>query len=70
MFTTPTRLSGPTRAQTEQLLAQLDRSLIEGAFYRGYTHRELAEHTGLPLGTVKSRVRRALGALRAFLELS
>lgn len=59
------------KAQAEQLLEQLDpldRTLVEGSFYGGYSHRELAEGVGLPLGTVKSRVRRALGSLRAFLE--
>jgi RNA polymerase sigma-70 factor (ECF subfamily) len=70
--------SGPTtdpvlRVQTEQLLAQLDpldRTLVEHAFYGGYSHRELAARFGLPLGTVKSRVRRALLALRERLETS
>jgi RNA polymerase sigma-70 factor, ECF subfamily len=54
-----------------QALSQLDttdQTLVKGAFFDGYSHAELAESSGLPLGTVKSRVRRALLALRNFLE--
>lgn len=45
-----------------------ERSLLEQAFYQGYSHGELAERTGVPLGTVKSKLRRALLQLRAYLE--
>jgi RNA polymerase sigma factor (sigma-70 family) len=48
-------------------LATLDplrRQLIALVFYRGLTHDEIATHTGLPLGTVKSHLRRALITLR------
>lgn len=40
------------------------RQLVSLAFLRGLTHEEVAETTGLPLGTVKSSIRRALIALR------
>lgn len=49
-------------------LEEDERDLLDGAFYLGYSHAELAERNGLPLGTVKSRVRRALIKLRKFLE--
>jgi len=52
-------------------LARLDddeRALLDGAFYLGFSHSELAERFELPLGTVKSRVRRALLKLRGMLE--
>jgi len=52
-------------------LAPDDRRLIELAFFEGYTHTELADRLGLPLGTVKTRIRlsilrmrRALGHVR------
>ena len=48
------------------------RQLVSLAFLRGLTHEQVAETTGLPLGTVKSSIRRALIALRQALgaELS
>jgi len=49
-------------------LSDADRELLEAAFYGGYSHSELAELHGLPLGTVKSRLRRALGKLRTYLD--
>lgn len=54
-------------------LSQLDpdeRELLDAAFYLGYSHPELAARSKLPLGTVKSRIRRALLKLRAYLEES
>jgi RNA polymerase sigma-70 factor (ECF subfamily) len=55
---------------TERLgtaLAQLpekQRALIERAFYGDLSHSEIAAETGLPLGTIKSRIRLALERLR------
>ena len=45
-------------------LDALPRQLLALAFFRGLTHEEIAAHAGLPLGTVKSQIRRALGALK------
>ncbi len=45
-----------------------ERLLVEEAFYGGWSHGELAERHGLPLGTVKSRIRRALTRMRNVLE--
>ena len=41
--------------------------LLRQAFYDGLSHREIAERTGIPLGTVKSRIRLAFSKLRAVL---
>lgn len=52
-------------------LAQLpdkQRSLIERAYYGDLSHAELAAETGLPLGTIKSRIRLALDKLRYHLQ--
>lgn len=53
-----------------EALQQLDpqpRQLIALAFFRGLTHEEIASHTGIPLGTVKSHIRRGLNTLRTLL---
>jgi RNA polymerase sigma factor (sigma-70 family) len=41
-----------------------DAGLIRTAFFEGATYTELAERVARPLGTIKSRIRRALIALR------
>lgn len=40
------------------------RELIEKAYFGDLSHSEIAEITGLPLGTIKSRIRLALDRLR------
>jgi RNA polymerase sigma-70 factor (ECF subfamily) len=40
------------------------RALIERAFFGDLSHSEIAAETGLPLGTIKSRIRLALDKLR------
>jgi RNA polymerase sigma-70 factor (ECF subfamily) len=42
--------------------------MLRAAFFLGQSHSEIAESTGLPLGTVKSRIRLAFGKLRKVLE--
>jgi RNA polymerase sigma-70 factor (ECF subfamily) len=44
------------------------RLAVDLAYYQGFTHSEIAEHTGTPLGTVKTRLRVAMGTLRSALE--
>jgi RNA polymerase sigma-70 factor (ECF subfamily) len=44
------------------------RELIRMAFYQGLSHSELAERTGLPLGTVKTRIRLGMMKLKARFE--
>lgn len=45
-------------------LAKSDATMIRTAFFGGSTYADLAGRSGLPLGTVKSRIRRALLKLR------
>jgi RNA polymerase sigma factor (sigma-70 family) len=61
---------GQVAAQLEQALMALDplrRQLVSLAFLRGLSQTEIAEQTGLPLGTVKSHIRRALTVLKSAL---
>lgn len=45
-------------------LSQAQREMIERAYFGELSHSEIAEETGLPLGTIKSRIRLALERLR------
>ena len=49
-------------------LPDAQRELIEAAFFEGDTHCELAARFGVPLGTVKTRIRTGLMTLRGRLE--
>jgi RNA polymerase sigma-70 factor (ECF subfamily) len=49
-------------------LAEDTRQLFNLFFEEGFTHPEIAEKTGIPLGTVKTRLRRGLIALREQLQ--
>jgi RNA polymerase sigma factor (sigma-70 family) len=59
------------RSRVHRALSQLTpqrRHLVSLAFLQGLSHQEIADATRLPLGTVKSHVRRALAQLREALE--
>ena len=45
-------------------LPEKQKKLILSAYYGDLSHSEIAQQTGLPLGTIKSRIRLALGRLR------
>ncbi len=49
-------------------LAQDERAALRGAFFDGNTYEELARRLSVPLGTMKSRIRRAMMKLKSCLE--
>ena len=58
-------------AHVHAALASLEpraRQLVALAFFRGLTHEEIAEQQAMPLGTVKSLIRRALQQLKRVME--
>jgi RNA polymerase sigma-70 factor (ECF subfamily) len=60
-------LAGDDRRALAALVAHLpseQRAVIELAFYTGLSHAEITERLGLPLGTIKGRIRSALDRLR------
>jgi RNA polymerase sigma-70 factor, ECF subfamily len=60
-----------TYTKVKAILADLSvdqLAVIRKAFFEDKTHTVMAEEMGLPLGTVKSRIRLALGRLREKLE--
>jgi RNA polymerase sigma factor (sigma-70 family) len=54
--------------KTLEKLKDEHRLLIELAYFKGYTHEEIAEIEMIPLGTVKTRIRNALIQLREHLK--
>ncbi len=64
-------LAGQTYTRVKELLGGLSADqlvVIQKAFFEDKTHTVIAEELKLPLGTVKSRIRLALGRLRDVLE--
>lgn len=69
----PVDLLQSTESNTalHQALAELgeqQRQLIGLAYFRGYSHSQLAACTGVPLGTVKTQIRRGVDRLKSLME--
>lgn len=66
-------LATERRSAVHAALEQLNpeqRQLLALAYFRGYSHSELADFTGVPLGTVKSQLRRTLMKLKELVVAS
>ena len=51
-------------------LDSIPRQLLALAFFKGFSHQEIADHTGMPLGSVKTVLRNAMGTLKPMLHHS
>lgn len=64
-------LAGQTYSRVQELLRTLSADqlvVVQKAFFEDKSHTTIADELKLPLGTVKSRIRMALGRLRQALE--
>jgi RNA polymerase sigma factor (sigma-70 family) len=69
----PGAVTGPAIADVglRKILTQLKeevRVLIDLSYFQGFTHEEIAKIQGIPLGTVKTRIRSALLQLRTLIQ--
>lgn len=66
-------MQGLEHERVRQAMATLppeQRQVVDLAYYGGFTHSEIARRVGIPLGTVKGRMRLALDKLRDLLHVS
>jgi RNA polymerase sigma-70 factor (ECF subfamily) len=61
--------SGTAIHRALRALSPLRRQLVALAFLRGMSHQEIARAVQLPIGTVKSHLRRALLGMRTVLDV-
>jgi RNA polymerase sigma factor (sigma-70 family) len=62
------RMRGERVRHALRALPELQREAMTLAYYGGYTQREIASLTNTPIGTVKTRMHRAMHNLRAALD--
>ncbi len=63
-------LTGEDVRRALEALPSEQRDTIELAYYKGYTHTQIADLMKVPLGTVKGRMRIGLHKLKSLLERS
>jgi len=64
-----TRVAEKVRSTLKQMPAA-QRSALEMAYFEGYSHSEISQKTGEPLGTIKTRIRTGLIMLRKAVEIT
>ncbi len=66
--TEETQVADPGLQKVINSLDEKYRVLIELAYFQGYSQREIEKELGIPLGTIKSRLRAAIQELRTKLD--
>ena len=46
-----------------------EKEVLDLIYFNGYTHAEVAEELGIPIGTVKTRLRSAISVLRTYFSM-
>jgi RNA polymerase sigma-70 factor (ECF subfamily) len=64
MPTPPTELERAALEAAIRELAPDEQRVLDGIYRQGKTYQEVSDHTGIPLGTMKRRLRDALATLR------
>lgn len=66
-FATDDKLEQMFARQLIEQLPDQQSKLINMSYFEGYTHKEIADKLGMPLGTVKTRIRLAIKHLRSII---
>lgn len=66
-FSEQASVSDPGLRKVLQKLTSEEQKIIDLLYFKGYTHKEASEALEMPLGTVKTRVRKAMKQLRTIL---
>ncbi len=61
-------LNGDLLRELMEQIPNEQREAIQLAYFEGFTQREISESTGIPLGTIKGRIRIGMAKLRSLLE--
>lgn len=52
--------------QLIHVLTPIQKQILDLVYFQGYTHTEAAEELGMPVGTIKTRIRNAILTLRQY----
>ncbi len=52
--------------QLTHVLTPVQKQILDLVYFQGYTHTEAAEELGMPIGTIKTRIRNAILTLRQY----